>query len=253
MEVKSTWVLYSIVSVVILSVYISTLSPSIAGGDSGEIVAEGCHLGTAHPPGYPLITLIIHALSKLSFEDFSVAYRINLFCAVCTTVSALLMGIIVRKISKSSFGGDIIAMGLFAFSPLIWQYANTAEVFPLNTLFASFILYLVIQFTTTRNMNYALFGAFICGLAMCNQHTIVLFIAPLILWMLFLLRNYIKFNPYYFIQLSISFVIGCLPYLYLPLAAFIRPQPGSWGHVVTMQGLLHHILRKDYGTFQLFR
>lgn len=31
---------------VILSVYISTLSPSIAGGDSGELVAEGCILGT---------------------------------------------------------------------------------------------------------------------------------------------------------------------------------------------------------------
>jgi hypothetical protein len=24
----------------------------LAGGDSGELVAEGCILGTAHPPGY---------------------------------------------------------------------------------------------------------------------------------------------------------------------------------------------------------
>jgi hypothetical protein len=31
---------------VIGAVYLSTLSPSIAGGDSGEIVAEGCILGT---------------------------------------------------------------------------------------------------------------------------------------------------------------------------------------------------------------
>ena len=32
----------SAVSAVVLSVYIRTLSHSIAGGDSGEIVAEGC-------------------------------------------------------------------------------------------------------------------------------------------------------------------------------------------------------------------
>jgi hypothetical protein len=64
------WILA--LSGVILAVYIITLSPSIAGGDSGEIVAEGCLLGTglnffslslsfstAHPPGYPLLTLII--------------------------------------------------------------------------------------------------------------------------------------------------------------------------------------------------
>lgn len=25
----------------------------------GELVAEGCQLGTAHPPGYPLFTLIV--------------------------------------------------------------------------------------------------------------------------------------------------------------------------------------------------
>lgn len=32
-----------------LIIYQKTVSPSIAGGDSGELVAEGCQLGTAHP------------------------------------------------------------------------------------------------------------------------------------------------------------------------------------------------------------
>lgn len=41
-------------SIGILAIYYLTLSPSIAGGDSGEIVAEGCILGTAHPPGIEL-------------------------------------------------------------------------------------------------------------------------------------------------------------------------------------------------------
>jgi hypothetical protein len=50
------------------------------GGDSGELVAEGCILGTAHPPGYPLLTMIVYLLKEfvpLSLEDYPVAYRIN--------------------------------------------------------------------------------------------------------------------------------------------------------------------------------
>eukprot|EP00600_Ochromonadales_sp_CCMP1393_P000875 CAMPEP_0174987892 /NCGR_PEP_ID=MMETSP0004_2-20121128/19808_1 /TAXON_ID=420556 /ORGANISM="Ochromonas sp., Strain CCMP1393" /LENGTH=72 /DNA_ID=CAMNT_0016241019 /DNA_START=244 /DNA_END=458 /DNA_ORIENTATION=+ len=35
-----------------------------------------------------------------------------------------------------SAGGMIVSMCLFTFSPLIWTYATTAEVFPLNTAFA---------------------------------------------------------------------------------------------------------------------
>lgn len=41
--------------------YASTLYPSVAGGDSGELVAESCHLGVSHPPGYPLFNMVVHA------------------------------------------------------------------------------------------------------------------------------------------------------------------------------------------------
>jgi hypothetical protein len=50
------------------------------GGDSGELVAEGCILGTAHPPGYPLLTMIVYVLKEylpISLDEYPVAYRIN--------------------------------------------------------------------------------------------------------------------------------------------------------------------------------
>ena len=243
-----------IVAGVILAAYVGTLSITIAGGDSGEIVAEGCHLGTAHPPGYPLITLIINGISRLNMVG-TVAYRINLFCAICTSLAALLIGFTVKRLSgvHASIGGSVAAMGMFAFSPLIWQYAITAEVFPLNTFFATLIVYLVVVFSQSKNnISIAYIGAFICGLALCNQHTIVLFEVPLILWMLFLLRNHILHDYSVLIKLSVSFLFGILPYAYLPIAALIAPKPGSWGQVDTFNGFLHHVLRRDYGTFQLF-
>jgi hypothetical protein len=70
--------------------------------------------------------------------------------------------------------------------------------------------------------------------------------------MLFLLRNHIKARPTALVILSVCFLAGLLPYAYLPIAGSVAPKPGSWGQVDTLSGFLHHILRKDYGTFQLF-
>lgn len=254
--------------VLIFAVYLATISPSIAGGDSGEIVAEGCQLGTAHPPGYPVMTLLVYALSQLSFLSVgqNVALRVNIFCSACTACAAMFMAYMVVKLSPvevdskegkkssamSTLSGVIISMLMFAFSPLIWQYAITAEVFPLNTFFAALILYLVVWYSQVRSVSIAYLGAFVCGVALCNQHTILLYEGPLVLWILFTLRYKIQADIMVFVKLSIAFIIGFSPYLYLPIAASISPKAGSWGHVTSWSGFLHHFLRKDYGTFQLF-
>jgi hypothetical protein len=149
-------------------------------------------------------------------------------------------------------GGVIFAIGTLAFSPLFWQYAITAEVFALNNLFAAAIVYLTVLFTKMRQIPIALLGAFVCGLAICNQHTIILFEIPLILWTMVLLRKRVYRNPWLVIQLSFCFIAGLLPYSYLPYIATHAPKQGSWGHLVTLQGLIHHFLRRDYGTFKLY-
>lgn len=68
--------------------YTMTLYPTIAGGDSGELVAESCHLGISHPPGYPLYNIVVHLFTHyLPFGD-TPAWRANFFSAgavVCET------------------------------------------------------------------------------------------------------------------------------------------------------------------------
>ena len=191
-------------------------------------------------------------LSKIPIK--TVAWRVNIFSAICTTMTCANIGFIVNHISAGGHrvSGVILTMGMFAFSPLIWQYAVTAEVFPLNTLFASILLLLSLKFTLNRNLSIVFIGAFVSGLALCNQHTIVLYIAPLILWILWLLRNELIFRPMTVLPLAGAFLLGLSLYVYLPVSASLFPQPGSWGHVATMSGFLHHFLRRDYGTFRLF-
>eukprot|EP00605_Chrysophyceae_sp_TOSAG23-4_P001021 GSChrysophyteH1.ASY1.ANO1.1122.1 assembled CDS len=240
--------------------YILTASPSIAGGDSGELVAEGCSLGTAHPPGYPLFTLLTWASKKFGFTVFdeikdNVAYRMNILSCLLTSGAAGFMGTSKSEAPVLYAGGSIVAMGLFSFSPLIWQYAVTAEVFPLNTFFAALILWLVLRFSRTGKFQLALLGAFVCGLALTNQHTIVLYEAPLILWMLWLLRHKLsKEFTATITPLAAAFFGGLLPYLYLPLSTILYPgsKGPSWGNVDNWSGFWHHFLRRDYGTLQLY-
>ena len=68
--------------------YLSTLSPSIAGGDSGELLAEGCQLGTSHPPGYPLYQIVVYLVSKLAFlTSENVAMVVNVSSCVFGSLS----------------------------------------------------------------------------------------------------------------------------------------------------------------------
>ena len=192
-----TYRLTVVVAFAIFSILYVTISPSISGGDTGELLAEGCSLGTAHPPGYPLFTMLvfiiksiydsIHSTSssmKTGFDnnDYHVAFRVNLSSAIFTIMSGFLIAESVsltqsmilsyrsRETNKtfdveySRIGSIIYTFGMFVFSPLIWQYAVTAEVFPMNTMFAALLMYLVLLFAKHQDVGIAYFGAFVSGL-----------------------------------------------------------------------------------------
>ena len=252
---------FGLAALTVLAVYVSTASRGIRGGDSGELVAEACHLGTPHPPGYPLLTLLmaaaLRAIPHSSFPSLSPAYIANGLSAVFSSVAVYFIGKCVHLLSsahllKESNAGAVLAMGLMSFSPLFWQFATTAEVFALNNLLVALLLYLTLLFMRRKESWILAVGALVCGLGLSNQHTIVLLEAPLILWMLFLSRKLLYQRPWILIVLASSFLLGLLPYLYLLYIGSHAPKPGSWGHLATIEGFLHHFLRKDYGTFQLY-
>src|SRR3546814_12283144 len=79
--------------------------------------------------------------------------------------------------------------GMVACSRLIWQYAITAEVFALNNFLICWMLYQTVRINKLRTRGSMYLGAFVCGLALCNQHTAMLHEAPLILWVLWVCRE----------------------------------------------------------------
>ncbi|KAJ8599309.1 hypothetical protein CTAYLR_005324 [Chrysophaeum taylorii] len=242
--------------------YIITVAPSVAGGDSGELLAEACHLGTAHPPGYPLFTMLMHPVLHLPMVPGlaieTPAAWANVACAAFGAAAAAVLAGTVRDLCKILFGVDsgrwsgAAAAGLYAFSPLVWQYAATSEVFSLNNLLNTLITRSAIDFAVNRTRASIRRGALWCGLALTNQHTAILFVVPMVVWMLVVLRDELRRRPQELVLLGTLVALGLAPYAYLPLRAALHPRPGSWGDVTSIRGFFHHLLRKDYGTLRLY-
>jgi len=74
----------------------------------------------------------------------------------------------------------LAAAVLFGTDAVVWYHATSAEVFGLGAFFLAlaFLLWLHVERTASRRHVYAL--AFVSGLAMCNQHTFLLFGGPML-------------------------------------------------------------------------
>ncbi|XP_042538479.1 transmembrane protein 260 isoform X2 [Dipodomys spectabilis] len=237
----------------VAAVFTLTLPPSVPGGDSGELITAAHELGVAHPPGYPLFTLVAK-LAMILFPFGSIAYRVNLLCGLFGAVAASLLFFTVFRLS-GSYAGGILAAGVFSFSRLTWQWSIAAEVFSLNNLFVGLLMALTVHFeeaaTAKERSKIAKIGAFCCGLSLCNQHTILLYVLCIIPWILSQLLKEKELSPSCLLTLTLSFSAGLLPYVYLPISSYINHARWTWGDQTTLRGFLTHFLREEYGTFSL--
>jgi hypothetical protein len=162
-------------SVGALSTYLLTLYPHVPGGDSGELIAAAYQLGVGHPPGYPLF-MIIEKLFASLLHIGPVAWRMNVGMALIGSgaVGVLYLAA-VKVLPAGSRWEAVLSAGLFGLNPLVWQYSTHAEVFPLNNLLVSLLIYLTVRYFHTLSLTVAQWGAFIMGLGLTNQHTIIVF------------------------------------------------------------------------------
>jgi hypothetical protein len=258
------------------AVYAVTLAPSVPAGDSGELITVAATGGVAHPPGYPLYTILGRAwLGVVPFG--SAALRMNLFSAVCAALAVAVLAGAVRRLAGSRMAAAIAA-ALLAFSPPFWKNAVVAEVFALNALLAACLIDAfarVLRRAGTVDLPGGdeqrppgpawplLSIAFIAGLLATHHHSLVLLALPIALvtaaalWLPgpFLQRAGIAHRPYVptpalVAGCVLAFALGLLPLAWIPFAAARNPAL-SWGDVHGARDLLRLLLRADYGTFQL--
>ena len=144
----------------------------------------------------------------------------------------------------------IIGALSFGLAPTVWLYASQTEVFALNNLLVSLLLILCVWlFRDPTSPKRVYTCAFFAGFAATNQLTSFLFVVPFVLH-LYTSTNGDLLNVRSLLAQAVAFALGLSPYLRL-VTLSSRMNARSWGDQTTLQGWLRHILRREYGTFQL--
>uniref|UniRef100_A0A3Q3IUL5 Transmembrane protein 260 n=1 Tax=Monopterus albus TaxID=43700 RepID=A0A3Q3IUL5_MONAL len=226
------------------------LSPSVS---TGELITTACELGVAHPPGYPLFTLLAR-LAMCLLPWLSPAHSVNLMSSLLGAAACGALCMTVCRLAGPG-PGAVLAGGLFAVSRLSWQWSTVAEVFTLNNLFVGLLFSLTASFHSAENAlqrrKIAHWGALCCGFGLCNQHTLVLYVLVIIPWVLHQLFCHKELFLHGLTSLGVCFLAGFLPYTYLPISSYLNTARWSWGDQTTLSGLMTHLLRAEYGTFSL--
>src|SRR5262249_28130827 len=148
-----------------------------------------------------------------------------------------------------SASASVAAGALFAFSPTVWNYATTAEVFALNNLIVSLQLYLAARAWTSRDRRFVYAAALVFGLGAANHPTSTVtgsLILAALLW------SFRPWTPPALAGIAAAVMGGLLPYIFLPIASgSATPSPAQWGDQTTVSGFLTHVLRREYGTLRL--
>lgn len=158
-----------------LLIFASSASSEPGSWDTAELQGVPYILGIAHPTGFPLYTLLGYLFSHVLAVG-TVAYRLNVFSGVCTSVAALCAYLLSAELSVRK-PIAFIGSTWFAITAIVWTHASRAEAHTLALALSTVcILYAVRWFRRgyVRDLNFAS-AAF--GLALA-AHPVAIWLAP---------------------------------------------------------------------------
>ena len=231
------------VAVLALGLFVLTLAPMVTAEDSGELIAAAWHFGVPHPPGYPLWTMLCGVFVHV-VPIGSIALRANLFSAVCSAGAAVVTYAMIRELRVSRPVAAAASL-IWVWSRWSWSQSVITEVYGLNSLLTAGVLCYGVQWYVTRRNGPLVVASVFMGLGMSNHHTIALAGLALVAWIIILQPGLLK-RWRLALGCGRMFLIGLLPYLYLPVRARANP-PINWGNPSTVQQFWQHVTRYQYG------
>jgi hypothetical protein len=243
----ATFVVGAVVVGFAFLLYFMTAARDIVVGDTPELITAAVTLGVPHPPGYPLFTMLGHLFSLLPLGP--IPFRVNLLAVTCDALTVGIVYLTAWRLCANRMAAAIAALVL-AVTPIFWAWSIVTDVFPLNNLLASLLIYLLVMWRERPDRTVLLVAMFfVGGLALANHQTIVL-LGPAFGFVLWQGRAVWWRRPQILAICAIAFLVGLLPYLYVPWAAAHNPVI-NWGGVSSLKDLIALIARQSYGTMLL--
>lgn len=228
---------------IFLALYTVTLLPDVLPADSGEFQRVAATAGVAHPPGFPLYTMLGWLFANLPLGP-TPAWRANLFSAVTAAATVALVFRIGRRLTGSVWGGLAAALTLGS-ATTFWATATKASIRPLTaffaalcfdalTLHASRLTFYVSRFASDRHLiTFAMALSF--GL---THHPSLVFPASAFIAYLIVIDPALVRKPRRWLKPVTAFALGLLVLIYLPLRG------GS--DLATPSGFLNYVLARGF-------
>lgn len=246
---KTNLILIVLSFIIPLTFYVKTLCPTLSSyADAGEFPTAAYLSGFAHPPGYPLFTLIVKFFTLLPLGA-NPAQKANLASAVMAAASIAVFYVLAKNLTKNIFSSFLAAM-LMAFSPIFWRNAIVSEVFGFLVFFVATTFLLFTKWIETKNVKFFYWFLVTSGFGIAHHQLLLFTLIPLFIY--FLLAKKWRLFKLKDIPLGIlAVLIGFSPYLYVYFYASHRLPIMNWENPSTFDGLIKLITRANYGTFTL--
>jgi len=227
----------SLVAIAALVLYAGTLAPTVLPADAGEFQLVSYVLGIAHPPGYPLYTMLAKLFTFIPLGD--IAYRVNLFSAVSSTLALVVLSRAVRRTTGSYLMGWIAAVGL-GVAPTFWAQGTTANIRSLTALFTALQMSALIVYARSKRSEHLVAFALVLGLGITHHTSLLPLLLPYGAFLLLAVPELWR-QPRAWTRPGLAFVLSLSVLLYLPLRSMMGPafdpQP-----IRSLSGFLEHVL-----------
>ncbi len=252
-----------------LGLYVATLNATVQAADSGEFQLVAGGLGIAHPPGYPLYTMLGWAAMQLARAGgFAPLAGLSALSALASALTLVLVYLSVTTTAARAQPrwlpplAGVAAALVLATSTTFWAQATTANIRSLTALFTAAMLYCAARAARGRSALAHFAAAFGLGAG----HHVSLLIPGAVLGAYVLLQRVTVLSgersiPHTAEDGSVApttrsrtewatalivLLATQLIWLYLPL----RDVPGAPlapGGLRTVNGFLDHVLARGFG------
>lgn len=194
---------------VVFALYLLSMPKSVVLEDDGAFILAAWFNGVAHPPGYPLFTLIGHLFTQLPWG--SVAARVHAVSALFGALTCALLYLLALRLVASRVAAMAAAAGL-AGSALFWSQSIIAEVYTLNTAFTLLLVLLALDYREGGGRRTLALLALTYGLSLANHWPLIGLATPGLLLLVAPRWREIVRALWWVLPLSL---IGLLPYLWM--------------------------------------
>ncbi|MDX1412643.1 MAG: DUF2723 domain-containing protein [Candidatus Promineifilaceae bacterium] len=228
--------------------YLNTLAPDILPADSGEFQVVAANLGVAHPPGFPLYTILAHLITRLPIGP-TPAFRVNLFSAITSAVTLVLIYLTVYTLTGRHFSAVISTVALGT-ATTFWAQSTTANIRSLSAFFTAAMFLSLIAFYGSSKDSYEKNGVkadrFLILFALSfgfgvTHHASLIFIGAVAVAFILIIDPSLLRSPGRWWRPILAFLVGLLPLTYIVLRAFSGAR-GASTDLATWPGFLEHIL-----------